>query len=203
MRKTIIAIIMSLMLVSAVSASSVSMTFSGGLTVPHESTAIIAGEKNEFPLNGYTIAGADGRIGVGYNFNDFIGLGTSFGLTWNHLIGNDLPYEDLSSIQFAADLTISPSAGDYAIVTLPITLSLGGYLQALDWSGWNIGPMAAITVGPRIKLNQTCYLDLRAGAEILLQFGADISDVSTQLNIRCISIGLTIDFPTDDFKGFV
>lgn len=201
MKRITVLIVLSMMLAGAVSAESVSVSFSGGMTAPNESTEIIAGSKEDFPLSIYTHAGVDGRISTAYNFNEAVGLGASIGLTWNPMT-DGVPYDSLSTIQFLTDLSIVPSAGDYAVVTLPVIISLGGYIQALDWSGWNIGPMAALTVGPRIKMTETCYLDLRLGAEVLMQFGQDINDMTAQVNFRSIMLGITLDFPVNSFRGF-
>lgn len=202
MKKRALTAVLLMFIIGSLFAGSVSLSLSAGITTPEESTMIISGMKEDDPTDDGIFGGIDGRMGIAYNFTDYIGLGCSFGLTWSPSFGYSASYSSLSTIQALADIVICPSAGDYAIVRLPIYLSVGGYMEAYDWSGWDYGPMVALTIGPRIQMSEICHLDIKAGAELLFSFSQDMGGISARVNARCISVGLTFDFPTDEFEGF-
>ena len=191
-RKKAIALLAVLIaLLASVYSSSVSLTVQGGLDLPVLGRSYSAAGENAYLIEDITKIGGGVRIGASYNFTNWIALGGTAGFTYNPVTNGT--NRDMGTLMMTADVIVTPYTRDYDAVAFPIVLSLGGYLQPVDWKAWAGGAMAGLAIGPQFAITETIRLDVRIGADVLIQFKP--SEQILQLVARPVIVGLTIDFP--------
>ena len=190
-KKAILVLAALIMLLASAYSSSVSLTVQGELDLPVLGRSYSASGENAYLIEDITGIGGGARLGASYNITNWIAVGGTAGFSYNP-VRNGLN-RDMGTVQMTADVIVTPYTRDYDAVSFPVVLSLGGYMQSVDWKSWAGGAMAGLALGPQFAITERVRLDVRFGADILIQFRP--SEEILQLVARPLIIGLTIDFP--------
>ena len=190
-KKAFVLLAVLIALLASAYSSSVSLTVQGGLDLPVLGRSYSAAGENAYLIEDITKIGGGVRIGASYNFTNWIALGGTVGFAYNPVTNGT--NRDMGTLMMTADVIVTPYTRDYDAVSFPIILSLGGYMQSVDWKAWAGGAMTGLAFGPQFAITETIRLDVRIGADVLIQFKP--TEQILQLVARPVIVGLTIDFP--------